>query len=597
MQVTEPAAGSSAGAAKASPPVQPRGIQHSLFRVLLGVFTTPRGWWLISICFAAIVIWPARHHLSNDGLSYLDIGSEVSNGDLTALVNSVWSPAYPALIGCGFYLLRPSAAHEVPVLQLVNFFIFLFTLWAFTQFYKSWSTSIPEVGPAGSTGKALLTGFAFFSFLWFASCVIGFYSPFPDMFTAGLVFLVAATGCRLSRPGASWKHFAGLGALLGAGFYARAALFPLAFAFIALLFLSLARTSDIPRKKQLTYLAVTTAIFVAVAAPLIVALSMQEGRLSTGETGWLNYLWHVDGFEPADGGWVGGTPPEYGTPLHPPRKLMENPTVLEFATPIPGTYPLWHSPGYWYAGAKPVFNLRKQILAIGDSLDIYKGIALQSVGFLGGAIVLFLLSMGKKSRALPWRITFWLMAWPMVGCAMYALVHTEERYVAAFLLLICLEIYRALVFRVERRVAIGVCAVVVLVALAPLARTAFRSVVTTISQVRHPADEGYVVVAHSLQRLGLQPGDKLAVVGNRVSVFYARYDRLRVVSEIEDPDEFWRLNPTDLKRVEDLLASTGVKAIVAFDRPAGNQQAGWIEPHEARSLSVLLLQPARDGSH
>jgi len=597
MEPMQPTADSSAGAAKAQKPNSSRGFERAVTRTLRECFTTRRGWWVICICVAAILIWPARNHLTNDGLSYLDMGSEASNGDLSELVNSLWSPAYPALIGCGLFLLRPSAAHEVPVLQLVNFFIFIFALWAFTEFYRTWSSSFPEVEQAGSAGKGLMTGFAFASFLWFTSRFIGVSSPFPDMLAAALVFLTAAAGCRISHPGAGWKHFVGLGALLGAGIYVRAAFFPLAFAFIALLFISLARRSDIPRTRQLAYLALTTATCVAVAAPLIVALSLQEGKLTTGETGRLNYLWHVDGFKPANGGWVGGTAPEYGTPLHPPRILMERPLVLEFATPIAGTYPLWHSPGYWYAGAKPVFNLRKQIQAIGECMGVYMSIARRSFAFIGGAILLLVLSFGKRSKALPWRTSFLMPAWCLAGCAMYALVHTEERYVAAFALLLCLEVYRALVFRTEGRVAIGVCTVVLLVAMAPLALSTVRSAVTTVMQFRHPVNEGYVDVARSLQHLGLQPGDKLAVVGHGVSVFYARYDRLRVVSEIEDPGEFWRLSPTEAKRVEDVLSRIGVKAIVVFDRPAGNQEAGWIEPQGAGYLNVLLLEPAKDPAH
>jgi hypothetical protein len=414
------------------------------------------------------------------------------------------------------------------------------------------------------------------------------------------VLLVAAMGCRISSPGAGWKQFVGLGALLGAGIYVKAALFPLGFAFIALLFLSLVRTSDIPRRTLVTYLALTTATCFAVATPLVAYLSFQAGKFSTGETGKLNYLWRVDKLKPDIVGWTGGTPPEYGAPLHPPRKLIENPTVLEFATPVAGTYPLWHSPGYWYAGAKAKFNFRKQVTAVGENLIEYYWIAHHSIAFVGGAILLLVFSLGKSSRAQPWHASSWLLAWPLAACAMYALVNTHERYVVPFLLLLSLEVYRALVFRVNRRVSLGICAIVLLVAMTPVALSAGRSIATTVSEFRHPADEDYVVVAHNLKRLGLQPGDKLALVGDPVIPYYlfVRCDRLRVVSQIEDPDEFWRLNPAEAKTVENRMASIGVKALLAFGRPASNQETGWTElaAHKDGSLSVLLLQPATDGS-
>jgi hypothetical protein len=109
-----------------------------------------------------------------------------------------------------------------------------------------------------------------------------------------------------------------------------------------------------------------------------------------------------------------------------------------------------------------------------------------------------------------------------------------------------------------------------------------------------------VTAAKNLRRLGLQPGDKLAFVGNADHhPYYARYDRLRVVSQIEDADEFWRLSPTDAKRVEDRLASIDVKALVAFNRPANMPESGWadIGSIEGRHCSVLLLRPAGDAQH
>jgi hypothetical protein len=529
-------------------------------------------------------------------LSYLDIGSEAAGGDLSALGNTYWSPAYPALIAGVLYVVRPLPANEVPVLQLLNFFIFLLTLGTFGLFFRSWSRSTPEFEQASNKDKGLFILFGFASFLWFIASLIELTLTTPDMLLAAVVFMVAGAGIRASSPDAGLKHFAMLGALLGLGGYIKAALFPLDFAFIALAFVSRVGNSNIPRRKQLAFLAVTTAMCAAIAAPLIICISVQKGKPSMGDTGTLNYLWVVDKFKPPYVGWTGDTAPEYGTPIHPPRKLMEHPTVLEFATPVAGTYPLWHSPGYWYAGAKSVFNLRKQAFAIKSSVHELLEIPMRLIGsdgFICGGILLFVLGLRKGTGVYPSWKSFWLPVWAFVGCGMYCLVWAHWRYVAAFLLILCLEAYRAVVFRVERRVAISVCASAVVVAMASLAVTAERSVVKSVGQFRHPADEDYIAAAKSLQRLGLQPGDTLATVGDTHHPYYARYDRLRVVSQIQDPEEFYRLSPTDAKQVEDRLASIGVKALVAFNRPASFDGGGWTEVGtiEGRSLSVILLQP------
>ena len=571
-----------------------------MVRFFRGWLTTPRGWWLICICVAAIVIWPARCRIFSDALNYLDIASEASQGNLRALGNSYWGPAYPAILAIGLALFRPSPAWELPLMQLVNFLIFILALWTFSLFYRVWSGSNPAADQAGSADTGLSTAFAFGSFLWFTASLIELSLSTPDMLVAAWVFGVAALGSWLSRPGAVLKHFAGLGALLGAGIYIKAALLPLSIAFIGSLFLSMRRTSVIPLRRQLVSLGVSTAMCLLVAAPLISWFSVQKGQFSTGDTGRLAYLWYVDELKPSHAGWTGGTP-EYGTPLHPPRKLMDDPEVLEFATPIPGTYPLNYSQGYWYAGATPVFNLRKQVIALAKSLQTYLEIPILFFGFdgfLAGAVLLFVLGRGKSRSAQPPRISLWLVAWPLAACAMYSIVLVEWRYVAVFLLLLCLELYRALASRVERRVASIICALVLLVAMAPLGLLVARSLVKTVAQFRHPADEDWVVVAKNLQRLGLKPGDKLASVGKPLSPFYARYDRLQIVAQIEDPLEYWQMNPAEAKLVENRLASIGVKALVALDRPPGYPEPGWknVGSYAAGSLSVFLLQPANEAS-
>src|ERR1700683_3927206 len=98
MEERLPATDNSASSAETAKPIHTPISQHLPLSILLELFTTIRGWWLICICVSAIVIWPARNHIITDGLSYLDIASEASSGDLSALANPYWNPAYPALI-------------------------------------------------------------------------------------------------------------------------------------------------------------------------------------------------------------------------------------------------------------------------------------------------------------------------------------------------------------------------------------------------------------------------------------------------------------------------------------------------------------------
>src|SRR5208282_1563795 len=77
-------------------------------------------WWGLCACFAAILTWSARHSMNPDGLSYLDLASEALAGGPSKLLNSYWSPGYPALIGIAMLVFRPSADQEFALIHFVN---------------------------------------------------------------------------------------------------------------------------------------------------------------------------------------------------------------------------------------------------------------------------------------------------------------------------------------------------------------------------------------------------------------------------------------------------------------------------------------------
>jgi hypothetical protein len=75
----------------------------------------------------------------------------------------------------------------------------------------------------------------------------------------------------------------------------------------------------------------------------------------------------------------------------------------------------------------------------------------------------------------------------------------------------------------------------------------------------HPAIAGSVpdstvqdlVAAEELHRMGAQPGDKVAVIGDGASAYWARLAKLRIVAEITDTNngakEFWSA-PEEVKQ-------------------------------------------------
>ena len=496
------------------------------------------------------------------------------------MVNGYWSPGYPALISIAMLIFRPSPRQEFPLIHGVNFFIFALALLAFTFFFRAWLSDTHRTESVTDDERRYAIPFAFGTFLWFTLQFIGVGLVAPDLCVATIIFFAAGIGCRLSLPGSSWKHYVALGLVLAAGYYAKAAMFPLGLALLGVLFLW--RPSQYLDRQKLLLSLIT---FLLLAAPLIALMSRRVGRLSFGEVGRVAYLVYVN--QVGDDVWVN----DHGL-KHPPRKLIDKPLTYEFASPIEGTYALAYDPSYWYAGARVRFDLRQQIMALKETLRVYKDILEKTAAFIAGAIVLCGLILREKRLPRIPRNSWWQLAWFFAACTMYALVYAEARYLAGFLVLFWLAVYGALMFRVNKSYAAPILAAVICTLMIPGIVEVVASVPATLQNFVHAKPPDYEAVAVRLRELGLQSGDRLAVVGYSNDSYYARFARLRVVAQIPNADEFWRLSAPELNRLSQRLAAIGVKAIVARNRPVSCAFANWRDLNVSNSTgsSVLLLE-------
>jgi len=572
-----------------------------------------RVWWVICLGCAGILALFSRHEMSPDGLSYIDMASEALRSGPSALVNGLWSPGYPALLSLAFALFRPAPRLEFPLVHFVNFLIFALDLWAFHFFLRQWQLYGDTFRPAGDGEKRNILPFAFCTFLLFTLQEGGVAAVHPDLCMAAAVFLIAGITCRLSLPGAGRKHYVALGFACGLGYYAKSPMLLLSLILLGGLLLY-PPSHRVSRQNLLLALAV----FLLTAAPLVALLSERAGHFTFGESGKLNYAWHVNGLQPY-AGWTGADtgqpfsslavyglrPPaasardshRYGIPEHPPRRLMETPLILEFGAPIQGTFPLWYDPAYWYAGAKVHFDLRQQIAELKDTLLEYQKIFSQRMAFFAGALVLFVLAERiQKQRANDLRAA-WLWIWPLIALLMYTFVHVEIRYIAAFCVLLCLAVYGTLMARVNRQVALAVGATVAAAMMIPFAIYMAETGVATVSSLVRSTQPEYESAALGLRNLGMQSGDRLAVVGFPLDPYYAHYDGLRVVASIPATDEFWNLPAPDLKSVAASLSKIGVKAVIARNRPRNAAPANWKDlkvPGAAYSVLLLSEPLAKD---
>jgi hypothetical protein len=550
-------------------------------RAVSTLAASPLLWAAICLTCAFGLGWSGRAATNPDALSYLDLASEFLKSGPSGLVNTYWSPGYPLFISAGLALFRPSPANELLVLHVVNVAIFACTFLAFSYFLKYW---LALHFPRDNRTHPLIVPLAYSTFLFFTLGFIGVDFGTPDMGVAAIVFGLAGIVCRLCLPGASARHYVALGMVLAGGYYMKAVMLPLGMVLIAL-FTIMSPVRPVPWFK----LGLTVAVWLVSIAPFVIILSKSAGHPTFGETGKINYAWMVNGTHPFTG-WTGDAHGANGIPLHPPRRLAENPEVLEFASPVPGTFPLWFDPSYWYAGMKTQFHPDEQTRVLKSSWALLSRYWLEPpflwISVLG--LWLYGLRSGRQNRLEPRH--YWQLAWPAAACVLYSLVWVEKRFFGAFFVMAWLCLYTICLRRVNERVALVFCATLSLILTAPVA---ISSTAAIAIRDKLPAYDPtrYEKVGRGLQSAGVNRGDAVAIIGDPMEPFYVRYAGARVVANVPSADEFWHTDPETRASILKRLAGTGVKAVVARNRPEA-AASEWIDiqiPNGQR-YSILRLR-------
>lgn len=565
--------------------------------------------WLVTILAGASQAWTGRNTIANDGISYLDMGDAFAHGHAEALINGYWSPLYPAAIGLAIAVTHPSPRYEFATVQGVNFLIFLMTAAAFEFLLGSIMTA------CRSNRECLPSWFiqisAYIVFLWTTLCLITVSVSSPDMLLALFVFLAAGILVRIASGSVSGRSFAGLGAVLGMGYVAKAPLFPLSFVFLAVAMV-LARKFRVPVRRS----ALALVGFLLLAGPLVFLLSASKHRLTFGDSGRLNYAWYVDSAtyrhwqgEPL--GLHSDVAPQWtagavstGVPVHPTRRILDDPTVFEFASPVGGTYPVWYDPSYWDEGLRAPISASQELRKLLSNarfmyallLNVHAVQLFQS----GHAYLLFsplfvlcclaLICFGAR----PGRSVFWDVNLPVIvpalaAFAMYLLVYSEPRHLGAFVALLFTGFVATLRVRPGMASGSGLRTVAIAIVLAFALTAGLPSSHTAWSATRNEASghEDWQVV-EGLRELGLKEGMRVASLtySNHYNVRWARLAHAQIVAElfsgayVTSEDAFWKADEATRNKIIGAFASAGADVIVSrrlaqdLLPPAGWQRIG-----------------------
>lgn len=535
---------------------------------------------MIGAAGALLQAWAWRHLMNQDGMSYVDIATAVTRGE--GGVNGYWSPLYSWILAAAFAIGRPSAYWEFAFVKLVNLLLFAVAFASFEFFLRELLRRERVLDAARETSDAAVgrapvepwvwSALGYTLFLWCALRLTTVSVVTPDMCVVAAVFAAAGLLLRIQRgAGGSAMHIA-LGLVLGAGYLAKAAMFPLAFVFLASAWLA---------GRHVGRVGLATATFALVVAPWVVALSTEKGRPTFGDAGKITYAWFVTAAVPT-WHWQGG-PPGHGEALHPTRKLLDSPPVFAYDGPVGGTYPVWYDASYWYEGLRTRFVPGRQMAVLGGyAVDAVK-VFLQ---IMPGILILLALSRpwGVVRRSLALQVPLLL---PAVAClGMYALVLLHLRYVAPFLVVLPMGVLAAV--RLPGSSSESLAGSRRLVAIASL----FTALVVGLEIAYYGAlDAGRLAreaaggrqahtqidIARALATAGVGPGSRVATIDAAYDAYWAHLGRVRVIAEVphDGVEMFWAAGAAGRRAVYDAFRAAGATAVVTHDPPAWANTSEW----------------------
>lgn len=524
--------------------------------------------------------WAERYSISPDGVSYLNLSDGWASGNLSAGINAYWSPLYPAIIGIVRALVDPTLANESTLLHLVNFLFMVLGLVGFELFLAELRARQTKVhAPAGrnETSPADSVWWDLFNygvFAWGALQLISVGSSTPDMIVAAALYFAAALTLRIHRAPSSWA-FVSLGIVLGLGFLAKAAMFLIGGIWVIVIAAGFRIRAGLPQRL------LAPALFLVVSVPFLVAISVEKGRLTFGETARVNRGWYVNNYPMI---WT-GEPAGSGVPVHPPVIVNKDPLVIEYPNGAGASYPFFDDPSYWTEGMTPRYDLS------GLRRQMFKQLRYYTLSMGPVVLAIVLLSLAAGPRTVVLRA---FGAVPSLSISMltllagYMTIVTQTRFIAATVVILAVfgfdAFRRATLPPPPLLLGAVIAALAVFVAFSRTRATATRTSdvvhqsLMVIRQLRgDQIPNDHLAIANALSKAGLQRGDKVGVVGSALQGYWARLAGVRIAVEVPPyaRNAYWGGSDSVRSVVEEAIWRSGARAIVAGGRGVRGDLPGW----------------------
>ena len=545
--------------------------------------------WSLAIILGFIQTRSGRYLMWFDGPSYLDIADNYLKGNWGAAINACWSPLYSWVLGIALYIFKPSPYWELYLVKSVNFAIYFFALISFDfflnhiiEYSKNSENKKEEINNILKKPDWVWISLGYTIFIWSSIVWILVHRDSPDMLVAALVYLATAFVIRIAINPLDRSNYVVLGIILGLSYLAKSFMLPLGVVYIIS---TIHISKRISLKSSMSRVSITALLMLLIALPFITAISLQKQRFTIGDAGKLNYAWYVSPVTD-DHYWQGST--ETGTPAHSTRKINKEPEIIEFATPISGSYPAWYDPSYWSDGIKPKFVLKNQIDIVRQNLKYIVKL------FLAFFLLFFfvLASINKectvgflKNIIHNWR--FFLT--PVAGLISFILftnltviiepwVAFQTRYIAPFVLMLFVFVLISVDVNgsLSRKILSGMVILTVILAnTALLFQPSFkrRTIEYPVKNIRNY----HWKVADNLGKMGVKAGDKVAVVGlEDEELYWARLAKVKIVAVISY--DYYSSSRRRQAIALNVLKNAGVKAVIIPSLPV------WVSVSDVKKL-------------
>jgi hypothetical protein len=524
---------------------------------------------LVILIFGLLRAWIGRFSMDPDGISYLDLSDAFRRHDWHNFLNAYWSPLYPVLLGIVRPVLPAGKLQELIAVHIANFLIYAAALATFEFFYSELIAALASKAAPSDDSRELpdwaIWAISHALFLWASLDLITVRGVSPDLCVSVFVYAIAGLLLRF-RLQPNIVNAVALGTVLGGSYYAKAVMFPLAFAFMGIALLSVK-----PRWAAVKCALPLALGFAVVAAPLVAALSQQKHRLTFGDSGRINYAMFVAP-RGVTRNWQGE--PQLGiTAVHPTRKILSTPPAYEFSEPIAGTFPPWYDPSYWQEGRVGRFNLKAQLSIISQHLATYFELFLHQENALLAAFLALALLAGRK------RFAYLGELWPLpamciAALSLYMLVHVETRFLGGYVAILWIALFAS--FRLPSSV-VRYGGYLLLAVSAALLITVVDGTARAIRDHGPYSALADVTLSDQIDRMDVHPGDRIAIIGGD-GMYAARLSHLKIIAEIMggDTPQFWRLTPEGRQRVYEQFRQSGASFLLATDPgPAARLDTGW----------------------